>query len=125
MEKLQQFYLSQPEPNRSCFLAMRNIILKVDKRIEETLKYGSPCFTYGGKVFCYLWKDKKLNEPYFLMVEGKHLDHPQLETGDRKRMKILRVNPNDDLPIAVIHSVLTDAIELYENGIIKTKRHGI
>ena len=124
MEDVNNFYLKQEEPNRSCFLAMREIVRKADEEVEETIKYGCPCFMYRGKAFCYLWKDKKTNEPYFLIVEGKHLNHPALEAGDRKRMKILRVNPNEDLLIEIINSVLNEALDLYKNGIIRTKNHG-
>jgi len=115
------FYLKQEEPNRSCLLAMRDIVLKTDVEVEETMKYGAPCFCFRGKAFCYLWMDKKTCEPYFLMVEGKRLHHPALEIGDRKRMKILRVNPKEDLLIEIINSVLIDAVDLYKNGTIKTK----
>jgi hypothetical protein len=121
MEDITNFYLKQDEPNRSCFLAMRDIVLKSDAEVVETIKYGSPCFVYRGRAFCYLWKDKKASEPYFLLVEGKRLNHPMLETGDRKRMKILRVSPTDDLPIEAINAVLEEALNLYKSGIIKTK----
>jgi len=76
---------------------------------------------YRGKAFCYLWKDKKTNEPYFLLVEGKRLSHAVLEAGDRKRMKILRVSPTEDLPIEVITAVLKEALLLYKRGVIRTK----
>jgi hypothetical protein len=33
------------------------------------------------------------------MVEGVKLTHPELEQGDRKRMKIFRVDPNKNMPI--------------------------
>lgn len=115
------FYFNQEEPNQSCFLAMRDLILKVDNEVEETVKYGSPCFLYRGRAFCYLWKDKRTNEPYFLLVEGKRLVHPALEAGDRKRMKILRVDPNEDLPVDTINSVMQKALELYKNGTVRTK----
>ena len=72
-------------------------------------------------MFCYLWTDKKTNEPYILMVEGKHLDHPKLEEGNRSRMKIFRVNPNQDLPIKTIETIFQKALDLYRNGIIKIK----
>jgi hypothetical protein len=121
MEDITNFYLKQEEPNRSCFLAMREIVRKSDAGVEETIKYGSPCFMYCGRAFCYLWKDKKTNEPYFLLVEGKRLSHPALEAGDRKRMKVLRVNPNEDLPVTTITSILDEALNLYRKGIIKTK----
>jgi len=119
MSEKDNFYLNKDEPNQSCLLALRNIILNQDENISETTKYGMPCFSYKKKMFCYLWVDKKTNEPYILMVEGKHLNHQDLETGNRSRMKILRVNPNEDLPVDTIGCILSEAIALYKNGIIK------
>ena len=115
MEKLENYYLNKTEPNQSCLLALRSIILNQDKDITETQKWGMPCFCYKKKMFCYLWIDKKTNEPYILMVEGKHLNYPELEEGDRKRMKVLRVDPNQDLPIKTIETILQKALELYKN----------
>lgn len=115
-EDLDSFYLRSEEPNRSCLLALRKIILDQDSRVMETRKYGMPCFCYQKEAFCYLWTDKKTHDPYLLMVEGKHLDHPGLESGNRSRMKIFRVYPNTDLPIADIHTILNDALDLYRNG---------
>lgn len=115
------FYLNQPEPNRGCLLALRDIILAMDEQVTATVKYGMPCFCYRNKMFCYLWTDKKTAEPYILMVEGQRLEHPQLEAGTRARMKILRVNPNEDLPIEVIRTILNDALDLYRKGIIPVK----
>ena len=112
------FYVDKQEPNKSCLLTMRNIVLNYDKDITETWKYGMPCFCYRGKIFCYLWVDKKSNEPYFLMVEGKHLHHPDLETGNLSRMKIFRVDPNKDLPISDINLIMIEALDLYKNGTI-------
>ena len=72
-------------------------------------------------MFCYLWTDKKTGEPYILMVEGKYLDHPELEVGKRSRMKIFRVNPNKDLPKATIQLILNQALNLYKDGTIRIK----
>ena len=120
LDGILNYYLEQPEPQRGCLLALRDIILAQDQtNITETVKYGMPCFTYKKKMFCYLWTDKKTDEPYILFVEGKHLDHPDLETGDRSRMKILRINPNEDLPIETIIYLLNQALDLYRNNIIK------
>lgn len=115
------FYLKKEEPAKSCLLVLRDIILKQDERVTETRKYGMPCFCYQKKMFCFLWTDKKSTEPYILFVEGKHLDHSELETGNRTRTKILRVNPHIDLPINIIERLLSDALDLYRNGTIKTK----
>lgn len=112
-EQLHHFYLSQEEPNKACLFALRSIILDQDNEITETQKYGMPCFCYKKKMFCYLWTDKKTSQPYILFVEGKHLDHPELESGDRVRMKILRVDPNKDLPLRTIERILKMALDLY------------
>jgi hypothetical protein len=119
--QLHNYYLNKAEPNKSCLLALRNIILEQDPNVIETLKWGMPCFCYKKKMFCYLWTDKKTDEPYILMVEGKYLDHPKLEEGDRSRMKIFRVDPNKDLPIKTIERILQTALDLYKSGVIKIK----
>ena len=121
VEQLHSFYLDKEEPNKSCLLALRDIILNQDTAIAETRKWGMPCFCYKKKMFCYLWIDKKTEEPYILMVEGKYLNHPELEEGNRSRMKIFRVNPNKDLPIGTIEGILQKALDLYRTGIIKLK----
>ncbi len=121
IEALENYYSNKEEPNRSCLLALRSIILRQDEKVTETQKWGMPCFCYQKKMFCYLWTDKKTDEPYILMVEGKYLDHPLLEAGSRSRMKILRIDPNKDLPIALIEGILNDALDLYRNGVIKIK----
>ncbi|TFB32127.1 DUF1801 domain-containing protein [Pedobacter alluvionis] len=121
MDQLHNFYLNKEEPNKSCLLALRNIILKQDTNITETQKWGMPCFCYKKKMLCYLWTDKKTDEPYLLLVEGKFLDHPELEKGERSRMKIFRINPHIDLPIHTIEIILQQALDLYRMGIIKIK----
>lgn len=121
VEPLHNYYLKKNEPNRSCLLALRSIILNQDTNITETQKWGMPCFCYKKKMFCYLWTDKKTDQPYMLMVEGKYLNHPELEEGKRSRMKIFRVNPNQDLPVKTIEDILQKALDLYRTGIIKLK----
>tara|TARA_R110000796_G_scaffold252645_2_gene390169 strand:- start:22228 stop:22596 length:369 start_codon:yes stop_codon:yes gene_type:complete len=115
------YYLNKEEPNKSCLLALRSLILNQGNEVTETKKYGMPCFCFKKKMFCYLWTDKKTDEPYILFVEGKLLDHPKLETGTRARMKIFRVNPNKDLPKDTIEMLLNSALDIYRKGIIKTK----
>jgi len=121
MQDLDTFYLRKDEPISGCLLALRSIILKQDEAITETTKYGMPCFCYKSKMFCYLWTDKKTDEPYLLMVEGKHLHHPDLEEGTRSRMKIFRVNPNKNIPLKKVELILQDALDLYRKGVVKVK----
>lgn len=121
IQELHRYYLQKEEPARSCLLALRSIILAQDAHVTETQKYGMPCFCYKGKMFCYLWTDKKTDEPYILMVEGQYLDHPALEAGKRSRMKIFRVNPTKDLPVKTITKILKMALDLYRKGVRKIK----
>lgn len=120
-ESLDEFYLALSEPQRSTFLALRDIILSHDDRITASQKYGMPCFLYGKNIMCYLWADSKTGEPYILMAEGKHLGNPLLEQGNRSRMKILRINPDADIPVRTVGEVLDEAIGLYRKGIVKPK----
>ena len=118
IREVDNFYFSREEPYRSCLLVLRELIHKQDVNMTETLKYGIPCFCYKKKICCYLWMDKKTKEPYILFAEGTLLNHPKLEQGNRKRMKIFRVNPNENIPIRTINMILKDALDLYKKGII-------
>lgn len=121
VRELDQYYFNKEEPNKSCLLTLRQLILEQDDRVTETRKWGMPCFCFQKKMFCYLWTDKKTDEPYLLMVEGKHLHQPELEEGGRSRMKIFRVNPNQDLPLDTLQQLLNDALDLYRKGVIRVK----
>ncbi len=122
LKSLDNFYANQNEPCKSCLLALCKIILQQDKNITSALKYGMPFFMYKGKIFCYLWIDKKANEPYLGIVEGSLVHHPLLVQGKRARMKIIQFNASKDLHIKTINGILTQALNLYRNGIIKTKK---
>lgn len=115
------FYLQKEEPIKSCLLALRSLILLQDKDISAEWKYGMPFFCYKGKMFCYLWVHPKKMLPYLGVVEGNKINHPELIAEKRSRMKILFFDPDKDLPLDVIVTILTQAITLYKNGTIKTK----
>ena len=119
MNALYQYYERQDEPNKSCLLALRDIILPLDKDITHELKYGMPFFCYKGKMFCYLWIHKKLGQPYIGIVEGKHFDHPLLVQEKRSRMKVMLLDANEDLPVKTIKAIIKQAIALYKNGVVK------
>ena len=110
---LENFYLKLEEPNQSCFLFLRTLILDLDDRITETWKYKLPFFDCNNKMFCYLWLDKKTKYPYIGIARGNQIEHPLLIQGNRKRMKILTVNPNEDIPVDLIKEVLNLALETY------------
>ncbi|QEM14086.1 DUF1801 domain-containing protein [Mucilaginibacter rubeus] len=116
---IDHFYLTKEEPNRSCLLALRDIILSFDADITAEWKYNMPFFYYKGKMFCYLWVHTKKQWPFLGMVEGKHLHHPDLTFEDRARIKIMIFNPEEDLPVDTIRLILNEAIDLYRTGLVK------
>lgn len=110
----QSYYSQIEEPHRSCLLALRSILIKQDKDISETVKWGMPCFCYKKKPLCYLWTDKNNDgKPYILFVDGQQLHSPFLEAGKRSKMKILRIEPEEDLPLDTIKSILDEALHLH------------
>jgi Domain of unknown function (DU1801) len=122
MKELDNFYLQFDEPIKGCLLALRDIILSQDEHITAAWKYKLPFFCYKEKMFCYLWIRPKTNQPYLGMVEGKHLDHPDLLAEKRSRIKIMLFDPNEDLPIETIEMIIQKAIHLYKSGQIKTRK---
>lgn len=121
LHQLDNFYVQQPEPIRACLLALRQLILAQDKDITAAFKYGMPFFCYKGKMFCYLWVHKQQHQPYLGIVEGKHIHHPLLVQEKRARMKTMLFNPDEDLPIEILTTILQQAIGLYKNGTVKIK----
>jgi len=115
------YFLKQKEPIRSCLLALKEIILSQDKEITFAIKYGMPFFCFKNKMFCYLWFHKVFKQPYLGIVEGRLINHPNLIIEKRERMKILLLDPEKDLPLKRIESILKKAIGLYKSGQIKTK----
>ena len=114
LREIDNHFLKMQEPNRSCMQAIRDYILGFNSQITEAWKYRLPFFLYKKKMFCYFWADKKTGQPYIGFVEGRNMNHHLLEQGNRKRMKILRINPEEDLPIEVINEILSEAILLYK-----------
>jgi hypothetical protein len=117
MKSIDNFYLQQDDPAKSCLLALREIILQQDHNITNELKYGMPFFCYEGKMFCYLWIHKKYKQPYLGIVEGKYFDDPGLIIEKRSRMKIMLFDVNKDLPIQSIKKIIQLALKICKEKI--------
>lgn len=112
LSELDHFYLKQEEPVKSTLLALRDIILSVDKDITPEWKYKLPFFYHQGKMLCYLWIHKKHHHPYIGFVDGHLLHDEDLLVEKRARMKILLVNPEADLPVEKINNLLKEVLYL-------------
>ncbi len=114
IKKTYQFYLDLSEPNQSCLLILRDIILNVNDLIVEDLKSNTPCFNFNKQILCYLWVDKSTSEPCILIAEGKKLNLPELEKTTHKKIELLRINPTEDIPLEKINYILHKALEYYK-----------
>lgn len=111
-DAIDHYFLSQPEPNKSCLLALRDLIHAAHPDITLTWKYRMPVFCLNGKMLCYLWTDKKDHSPYLGFVDGALINHPALERGKRARMSILRINPTGKFPVKEIRTLMAMALQV-------------
>ena len=114
LKELDNFYWNNEEPSRGCYLALKEIILGLDKGMTPEWKYKLPFFYLNGKMFCYLWKDKKTKMPYIGIMGGNKLEHPKLIQDGRKWVKILYVDPEKDLDIDLIMEIMAMTLEMHE-----------
>ena len=113
LREIDHFFLDQPEPAKSCLFYLRELILGFDNNITEAWKYRMPFYCYKGKMFCYLWVNKKTHQPYLGIVEGRRIEHPLLVIEKRSRMKTMNIDSRKDIPVETIRTILTIAIDLY------------
>ncbi|MFT6338488.1 MAG: hypothetical protein ACJATI_005262 [Halioglobus sp.] len=81
--------------------------------MSETWTHRMPMFRYKGKLFCYLWIDKKTYQPYLGIYKGIEIEHPLLDLGNRNKMKVLIFNAEEDIPFDVIDEIFSMAVKLY------------
>lgn len=110
---IENYFDRLEEPNKSSFLMLRKIILDFDKNITEHWKYRIPFYYYKGKMFCYLYQQQNKGLPYIGFAKGNQMEHSALDKGDRKKMKVMHFNPEEDLPIKTIYELLEIARSFY------------
>lgn len=108
---LDNFFLKQEEPSKSCLLFLRTYILSKSEDVTEHWKYGLPFYYFKGKMWCYLWQHKKHKMPYIGFVDGNKLDHKDLLQEKRARMKILLIDPDKDIPLSKLNSIFKQALQ--------------
>ena len=114
LSAIDNYFLQQEEPVKSCLIFLRRTILKRSRDITEVWKYGMPFYCFKGKRFCYLWVHKKYNQPYIGIVDGKRIKHPDLLVEKRARMKILLIDPDIDIPVKKVNGILKEVLALYK-----------
>lgn len=111
LNPLDQFFEQKAEPIKSCLQYLRGFFL-LQEGITEHWKYGMPMYYLNGKMFCYLWIHKKYLQPYIGWVDGNLIDHEDLIQEKRAKMKILLIDPEQDIPKHKIESIMAKAVAL-------------
>ncbi|SRR5579871_654689 len=114
LRPIDDYFLNHDEPVKSCLQFLREYIMKQDKNITESWKYGMPFYDYDGKRFCYLWVHKKFKQPYLGIVEGNKINHDELLKEKRTKMKILLIDPHKDIPVKKIKSILHEVLSFHK-----------
>lgn len=112
---LDQYYAKQPAPVQSCLLALKNIVLAIDKNITHQRKFQIPFFYFNNKKLCFLWVTRK--KLLFGFVEDKSLFATDAHVKPKDRIETITINPDEDLPVESIETRLKHIIHLYiKNG---------
>ncbi|MCE7065001.1 DUF1801 domain-containing protein [Dyadobacter sp. CY326] len=112
LKEIDAYFYNKPEPVGSYLASLRHFVLHDRADVTEAWRYSMPFYLCKGKRFCYIWTDKKTTHPYLGIVDGNRIDHPALIAEKRSRMKILRLDPEEDMPIDLIREVLEMAIAI-------------
>lgn len=111
--ELENYYFRQPELIRESLLAMREILLGMDRQISHRQRFKIPFFYYREWRLAFLWvKDKKI-------MLGILTDLRSIPQNDRKsrrdEMDFIILDPNEDFPIKEISEKINDRIMYYNN----------
>lgn len=115
LRQIDEFFLQKNEPHKGVLIFLRKFILDFDENITEAWKYKMPFYCFKGKMFCYLWISKKNGQPYIGFVDGNKMEHPLLIIEKRARMKIMMLDPREDVPVETIAELLSVAVGLTKN----------
>jgi hypothetical protein len=107
-----QWFLSHPEPARSCLLQLRQYILHYSPDVEERWSYGMPFYYFGQKRLVWLWFHKKHKLPYIGFVDGNLLNEPDLLKEERSRMKIKLIEPDKAIPLKRLNELVGRALRV-------------
>ncbi len=95
-EDVDDWMAKYDNPMKPVVAEMRRLILAADSRIEETIKWQAPTFTYKGNMASFFPRAKKHASLMFhkgAFIEG---DFPNLE-GDGKEARSFKVADLEDL----------------------------
>ena len=94
--EVDEWFQRLDHPQKEAMMAVREVILGADSRISESIKWGSPTFSFQGDLASLQPRAKKLVSLMFhrgAEIPGKH---PSLE-GDSRLVRTMRFTDADDV----------------------------
>jgi uncharacterized protein YdhG (YjbR/CyaY superfamily) len=113
LSQLNQYFENQPPELKDTFMAMRHFVLQKEFELTEHYKYRTAFYYYKGKPFCYFHAKANTGIPYIGIARGHLVEHPLLYQGDRKKMKVIRIPTNEDIPVQEISALFKELRALY------------
>lgn len=114
VNELQHYYEKQETATRECLIALKSIVLSVDKNIIHNRKYQIPFFSYCEYSLGFLWVHKK--KILLGFIEDKN-SFPTTEKRLKDSVSTLQINPLDDIPIDDIKQSFRQLIEKYNKNL--------
>jgi hypothetical protein len=111
---IDHYFNSLDEPYRSCLLFLRSFILRFSDKIEERRKNNTPFYYYAHKWLCFISYHPKSREIYISFVNGNKINHTKLVSEGRKKMKIFRIDPANDIDVKSLNAILKLAVKHQE-----------
>jgi hypothetical protein len=112
-EKIDNYFLSLPEPHQSCLLFLRSFLLGYSEQITEKRSFNTPFYHYKGKALCFISYDPKSRIIYISFTRGFLIDHPNLVSEGRKQHKVFYADPEKDIDVESLTEILDRARSLY------------
>jgi uncharacterized protein YdeI (YjbR/CyaY-like superfamily) len=121
-QKVDDYILKSASFSQPILYKMRAIIEEAEPHIEETIKWGFPCFTYQNKIICSFSAYK--NHCVFRFWQGSSLEDSDgilAKVGETEMGELSKIKNLEDLPNSeVLIKYICEAIELSKKKSIKT-----
>jgi hypothetical protein len=114
LSPLEYYYEKQDKITKACLLALKAIVLSVDKDIIHTRKYQIPFFRYKDFNLSFLWVHRKKITIGF--VEDKKAFAGVFSKPQKDYVITLEINPLEDIPMDLIQHRIKELIRKYNNA---------
>ncbi|MFX3625817.1 MAG: DUF1801 domain-containing protein [bacterium] len=108
--EVQKYLESLTELQRELLLELREIVLTTDLKIEESIKWGSVCFSLNGNICGYRVAKAHVT---LLFFEGSMLNDTQkILSGDGPKARTIKYTGKETLNKTAIQDLVKQAITL-------------